>query len=265
VDGTDHPQVPENRAQTLGVGELTAQRVVNDALAMLRQSFARIVFAALVFFALPAAIAVFAERALLSMSTGVGGVPALVAYGAVIAAVSFRVLGPVAFAGFLDEAVAKQYLHGDHHSLSEVMKSLPWRPLIIADVLVVVAVAIGLALFVVPGLVAFGGLGLVGPVIVQEHASVMSSFRRTIRLAASAPLLVAGLVVTPFAVEQIVHELILHTLESSGIGVQLIAEWLLAVVLGGSLGLLEVALATELMARNPRQPVPGSTVDAHSG
>jgi hypothetical protein len=245
----------------VGVGPLTARRVINDALGMLRHSFARICVAALVFFALPALMSVLAAAAVdaLPAADASASFATLIAYAAVVVAVSLRVLGPVAFAGFLDEAVAKEYLHGTRHSLGEVLSELPWRRLIVADVVVVVAVAIGAALFVLPGLVAFGALGLVGPVIVQERDGVSNSLRRTIRLARAAPLLVAGLVVTPFAFEQVVHEVVLHSLEANGLGVQVIAEWLLAVVLGGTVGLLEVALATELMARNPRTPAANGT------
>jgi hypothetical protein len=224
---------------------------------MLRQSFARIAGVALVFFALPALLAVIAERGIASLPSEPGPTQTFIALSAVAAAVSLRVLGPVAFAGFLDEAVAKEYLHGGHHTLGQVLRSLPWRRLIVADVIVVIVVGIGLELFAIPGLIAFGGLGLVGVVIVQERDGLANSFRRTVSLALSVPGLVALLVVAPFAFEQIVHELVLHELETSGLGIQLIAEWLLAVVLGGTLGLLEVALATELIARNPRS----ATVD----
>jgi hypothetical protein len=241
------------RGHELGVGPLTAGRVINDAAAMLRQSFSRIAGAALVFFAVPALITVVAERSIAALPAAPGPLATVVALSAVVVAVSLRVLGPVAFAGFLDEAVAKEYLHGVRHTLREVMAQLPWRRLIVADVIVVVAVAIGLELLVVPGLVAFGGLGLVGVVIVQERDGVMASFRRTLALAVTAPLLVGMLVVTPFAFEQVVHEVVLHQLETSGVGVQLIAEWVIALIIGGTLGLLEVALATELMARHPRR------------
>ena len=242
---------PDNR---LGVGPLTASRVIRDAMGMLGQSFWRICAAAFGFFALPALIAVFAEHAVQSLSPDHGIGVVVIAYSAAVSAIAVRVLGPVAFAGFLDEAVAREYLHGEPQSLRHVMAMLPWRRLIVADVIVVVLVAIGLELFVLPGLITFGGIGLVGPVIVQEKQSVMPSLQRTVHLASRAPLLVGALIVTPFAIEQVVHEVVLHSLETSGIGVQLIAEWLLAVVLGGTLGLLEVALASELMARNPRTP-----------
>jgi hypothetical protein len=238
----------ESRAHLIGAGPLTARRVIGDALAMLRQSFWRISGVALIFFALPALMTVVAQ----SIITNQDGDRPLLFVIALLVAVSLRVLGPVAFAGFLDEAVAKEFHHGHHKSLAEVMRELPWRRLIVADVIVVIAVGIGMALFVVPGLVEFGLFGMVGAVIVQERAGVAASFRRTVSLAISAPALVALLVVVPFAFEEILHLVIYETLHSSGVGVQLVTEWIIAILVGGTLGLFEVALATELMARNPQ-------------
>src|SRR4051812_8166328 len=128
-----------SRSHQLGAGPLTVGRVVNDALAMLRQSFARIAGVAVVFFALPALITAIAENAL-EQIPGQGLLVVIFAVAAVFVAVALRVLGPVAFAGFLDEAVAKEYLHGQHHGLADVLRELPWRPLVIADVIVIVLV-----------------------------------------------------------------------------------------------------------------------------
>jgi hypothetical protein len=252
--------VTSPRAELIGVGPLTAKRVLDDARGMLRQSFWRIAGVAIVFFAPPALIAGAIAVAIESVEPETSPLAPLVVIIAALVGVSLRVLGPVAFAGFLDEAVAKEYLHGRHHRLLVVLRDLPWRPLVIADLVVVLAVGLGLALFIVPGLIAFGLLAMVGPVIVQEQAGVASSFRRTIRLTRSAPRLVAVLVVAPFAVEEILHEIIHHTLHTSGFGPVVVGEWLVAILVGGALGLSEVALATELMARNPREAA--DSVDA---
>jgi hypothetical protein len=225
---------------------------------MLRQSFARIAGVAVVFFALPAAVTIVAESVISVLPGDRPGLTFIAIASALVVAGSLSVLGPIAFAGFLDEAVAKEYLQGHHTALGQVLRELPWRPLIIADLIVVFVVGAGLALFVLPGLVAFGGLGLVGVVVVQEHAGVRDSFRRTLMLAAGAPLLVTIVVVVPFAFEEIIHALLYETLHSSGIGVQVVGEWILAIAVGGTLGLLEVALATELIARHPR---PGPLLD----
>ena len=215
---------------------------------MLRQSFWRISAVAVIFFALPAVLAALGETLL---SSALGRSFSIAGVVTVIAAVGLRGLGPIAFAGFLDEAVAKEYLHGERSRLRPVLRSLPWRRLIAADIIVMSLTAVGLAAAVVPGLVVYGLFGLIGPVVVQEHAGVIESLRRASHLSLRAPRLVILLVVIPFAGEQIAHTVILGTLHSYGLGVEVLAEWILAIVLGGTLGLLEVALATELMARNP--------------
>ena len=54
------------------------------------------------------------------------------------------------------------------------------------------------------------------------------------------------LVVIPFAVETVLHEAILEAvLHDATLTVQVIAEWLVAIFLGGTLGLIEVALAAD--------------------
>ena len=116
-----------------------------------------------------------------------------------------------------------------------------------------VGTIVGLALFVIPGVIFFVLFALVGPVIVQEHLSVMDAFRRTYRLSRTAwkmILLLVGLFVLG---EQVVEEVAHEAFHESGLGVQLAVEWLIALVAGGAVGLIEVALATELIARNPRR------------
>ena len=121
----------------------------------------------------------------------------------------------------------------------------------VADVLLSIGTTIGVALFFVPGVILYVLFGLVGPVLVQERRGVVDAFRRTSRISRTAvwPMLV--LVLIPVVFEQTIHELIHDTLHAAGLEAQVIAEWLVAVLVGATVGLLEVALAAELMARNP--------------
>ena len=50
------------------------------------------------------------------------------------------------------------------------------------------------------------------------------------------------------AVEEVMHEFF----HESALGVQVAAEWVIAALVGGFVGLVEVALASELIARSPR-------------
>jgi len=248
----DDRAMTDHRPHQLGTGPLTVGRVIGDALAMLHQSFARIAGVAIVFFAVPALIAGVVVEAITLFIGSEEPLIIVAAISSLFAAASLRILGPVAFAGFLDEAVAKQYLHGDRSTLGEVMRRLPWKPLIAADLIVLLFVGLGLSLLIVPGLVIYGLVGIVGPVVVQERAGVRASLGRAVHLSLSAPRLVTVLVVVPFAFEELLHSVIFQTIHDYGIGIAVLAEWLVAIVVGGTLGLLEVALAAELMARNPR-------------
>ena len=129
----DDRAMTDQRPYRLGSGPLTAARVGRDALAMLRQSFVRIAAAAVIFFALPALVAALTVDVITQF---VGEQDALLVIAAVVGlliAATVRILGPVAFAGFLDQAVAKEYLHGHHSTLVDVMRRLPWRRLIAVD------------------------------------------------------------------------------------------------------------------------------------
>ena len=63
--------------------------------------------------------------------------------------------GVVVYAGILDKAVGA-HLHGHPElSMREIWTVLPLRRLMAADVVLAIATLVGLALFVVPGVVVF--------------------------------------------------------------------------------------------------------------
>jgi Mn2+/Fe2+ NRAMP family transporter len=159
--------------------------------------------------------------------------------------------GPVVYAGYLDEAVGHEYFRGHRVRLRTILQTLPWGRLVVADLILVVGTAIGLALFVVPGLIWLTLLTLVGPVLVQERHGLSDGFRRTFGLARDAWPMILVLVVALLAVENVVHELVHRQFHHSSIWLQVGTSWLVSAFIGGLVGLVEVALATELMARSP--------------
>jgi len=242
----------------LGQGRLTVGRVANDALGMLTLGLGRIAGVAIVFFVLPAVLTAGIE-VYLESEPAHGALELIIVLITVTLAVLLRTLGPIAFSGILDEGVAQEYLRGHHQSMRSVLRRLPWRTLILADIVVSFAVSFGLFFLILPGLVLYGLLGLIGPVVVRERAGLRASLRRTIGLSTTVPVLVTVLVVIPFALEQVIHESIMEgLLHDAQAPIQIIAEWLLAIFLGGTLGLVEVALATELMIRNPLPETAGA-------
>lgn len=176
--------------------------------------------------------------------------------GFLIAAL-FRLFGPVVYAGYLDEAVGHEYFRGHYVSFRTVLRTLPWGRLLVADLIVVVGAVAGLGLLVVPGLAWLTLFGLVGPVIVQERHGLGDAFRRTLELSRRAWRMIFLLVVLTLAAEVAIHEAVHLAFHDSAAWLQLTSSWLVSAVIGGIVGLVEVALATELMARHPR-PEAGS-------
>lgn len=180
-----------------------------------------------------------------------------------------RFLGEILFAGYLDLAIGDEYYRGEHRTLRAGLRELPWRPLVTVDVIVNTAAAVGMALFLVPGLVVYTLFGLVGPVVVQERRGAADALRRTARIARPHWVMVLGLVVLPIGFEHALAELVRHALHDAGLLLVVGAEWLIGVTVLAAVGVVEVALATELMARTPddaphvardaRRPVAGQS------
>jgi len=250
--------VTDRRDAVAGEGSLTYGRVLRQAWGMFRRHFGRVAIVALILFVPPPLLAVVLDGVRESLEAdprlirGLGYVLGLLIAGMV------RLFGPVVYAGYLDEAVGQEYFHGERLRFRDVLRSLPWLRLIVADIILVAGTGIGLALLVVPGLIFLTLFALVGPVIVQEGHGVVGGFRRTFQLAREAWLMILVLVVALLAAESIVHEIVHEAVHDSSLLVQLGAAWIVAAIIGGIAGLVEVALATELMARNPQR---GSSSD----
>lgn len=242
----------DSRRAVLGEGRLTLGRVVGHAVGMLRFGFRRIAVVALVLFVPPSVLAALVEHALIGVEQDPSALLGLGVIASVGIAATMRLLGPVVFAGYLDEAVGAGYFHGHQRRMADVLRSLPWGRLLIADVVIMGGTAVLAAAFVIPGLGFYMLFGLVGPVLVQERGGLKASFTRTMRLSLTALPLIAILVLVPTLVELVLHEVVFRVLHGAGLGVELVVEWLLAAAVGGSIGVVEVALASELMARNPK-------------
>jgi hypothetical protein len=112
-------------------------------------------------------------------------------------------------------------------------------------------VAVGAALFVLPGIVALALFGIVGPVINVEGHGVLPAFRRSAQLVRPKIALGLGLVALPLFLEHaIVHALEGLAWERSPIAASL-ALATFGVVVASVVGLVVVTLAHELMSRAP--------------
>jgi hypothetical protein len=105
----------------------------------------------------------------------------LTAFGE-LASSAVSVLGAVFLSGFLSRVVGEAE-HGEaEFTLGQVFRTLPWRRLVAADLLVVALVVMGLIALVIPGLAIMTFLAVVGPVIEIEDRPVGEAMRRSVRL-----------------------------------------------------------------------------------
>jgi hypothetical protein len=110
--------------------------------------------------------------------------------------------GAVLLSGFICRLIGAAEHRMEPLTFPQLARSLPWWRLIAADIVVTLAVAGGLLLFVVPGLIAMTFLAVVGPVIEIERQGVAGAARRsaqltrrhfwTTALLATAPLAASG-------------------------------------------------------------------------
>ena len=224
---------------------MRAGQVVRAAVRTYRERFWRVAGTAFVVFGTVAVIDAMATVLVIDhVSSPVGD-----AITSAAAAV-FAMAGVVVYAGILDKVVGS-HLHG-HPDLSvrEIWAVLPLVRLGAADVLLAAATLVGLALFVLPGIVIFTLWSLVGPVLTIEDRSVTSALGRSWRLVRPQFWLTVCLVTLPLQVEQAALHAIHYTeIFDHPLGPAFLLNGLIGMVIGSVVGLIEVVLAYELIAR----------------
>jgi hypothetical protein len=223
-----------------------ARDVLRPALRTYRERFARVAGTAFVVFGALAAIDAVASVLILDhVSRPVG-----VAVASTISAV-FAMVGVVVYAGVLDKVVGA-HLHGHPDlTLGETWRVLPLGRLVWADVVLAIATLAGVALFVVPGIVIFTLWSLVGPVITIEDRRVNSAFGRSFRLVRSRFWLTLVLVTLPIELESAALHAIHYTeIFDHPLVPAFLLNGLLGMVIGSIVGLVEVVLAYDLIARD---------------
>jgi len=120
---------------------------------------------------------------------------------------ALSLLGAVFLSGFLCRLVSateheKTGQAADGSRIRDVLRSLPWGSLILADLLATLIIVVGLVALIIPGLIAITLLAVVGPVIELEHQPAVAGLRRCVHLVrphfwrvavfATVPLLLAN-------------------------------------------------------------------------
>lgn len=228
-----------------GHDRLRPRNVIGASLRTYRERFWRVAGTAFVVFGAVAVIDAIATILIVDhVASPVGDAIASTAAGVLSMA------GVVVYAGILDKVVGA-HLHG-HPDLSvrQVWAVLPLGRLAAADGLLALTTLAGAALFVIPGVIIFTLWSLVGPVITIEDRSVPSAFGRSLRLVRPHFWLTLFLVTLPLEVEQAALHAIHYTeVFDHPLLPAFLLNGLLGVVIGSVVGLVEVVLAYELIAR----------------
>jgi hypothetical protein len=105
----------------------------------------------------------------------------LLSVGGTLSAQVASLFGTVILAGFLCMLVGQAH-GGGQVTIRRVLRTLPVFRLIVADIGVIVLTLAGLVALLIPGLVIFNLLTVVGPVIEIERRSALSGLRRSAHL-----------------------------------------------------------------------------------
>jgi len=152
------------------------------------------------------------------------GIKVAALVGAILVVTTTGLLGEVFFSGAV--AISLTHPEGDRPPpLSHIARQINYRRLIVIDILYVVLVAIGLALVIVPGVLAFIFLGLAGPAVEIEERTVRGAFARSFELVRGNFWFVFWVLVPIEVVGDALGEGLAH-LVHDWLGETLIASWL---------------------------------------
>jgi hypothetical protein len=186
---------------------------------------------------------------------------------ATLAVTGVSIFGTVLLSGFVCGLVGATEHGIQRRTLADTVRSLPWRRLVVADILVTIAVVIGLVLFVLPGLAALTLLAVVGPVIEIEHRQVLSAFRRSVLLVRQHAGLVILLGTVPLGLATELEALAPEPDRAGEIAEFLVIRGLAMGIVEACLALVLVELCFQLMdsdrrTRAARSPKPDAQLTA---
>jgi hypothetical protein len=182
---------------------------------------------------------------------------------------AFSTLGLTFYSGLLEKLVGAVEQDRPAPPVGQVLRTLPYGRLLLADGILWAASALASLAFVIPGLVVTTLCVLVGPTITAQDTTIGQAFRTSIRLVAPSFPLALGLVTLPLAVEHEVVDAVLQLVPNENLALVYASNLAMGLTFGVALGLVEVALAERLLhgARGPANPIrsagPGSVHEVH--
>ena len=168
---------------------------------------------------------------------------------------SASTLGLTFYSGMLERLVGSVERGEPAQPVLEVIRTLPWVRLLLAEVVLAAIDIVASVLVVVPGLLVDTLFALVGPLINLLDASIPEAFRRSVKIVLPHFVLVFCFIALPLAIEHELLVLVADLIPNEKIFLVFLSNFVLGDLCGMALGLMEVTLAERLVrgAHGPGQ------------
>jgi hypothetical protein len=232
--------------------KIPVSRIIHDVGGSYRHRFGRVVVAAAIVFGLTAVVGAAIEDLVHHSQEN------LIVYIVALAGTTMSQIGITFYAGLLDKVVGEFELGEEPEPVMHVLRTLPYGSLIVADILITIATAIGMVFLVVPGLILFTLFAITGPVVNIEHVGALKGMKRSAQLVRPHFWLVFFLVSIPLFVEHQVIHWASELLHQHSLVEIFLVQGIMGMIVGSFVGLVEVnvAYALELEATPETAPEP---------
>lgn len=179
-------------------------------------------------------------------------------WGAWLTVVAIIVVGSLSsvffwefYAGLLDRVCLEDQHGHARYGVGETFRTLPYRRLVTASLIVWALYLVGSSIAEVPAMVALSFFAIVGPVINSEGQPVWRAMRRSAGLVSHSFWITTLLITIPLIAEGWIAWAVQDALDGHSHVLQICIEVVIVSVLTPVIGVVEVTLAHELMRRDP--------------
>jgi hypothetical protein len=176
-------------------------------------------------------------------------------------------LGLTFYSGMLERLVGSIERNEPAQPVHQVLRTLPWGRLILAELIILVVSGVAAAAALLPGLAVDTLFALVGPLINLLDSRVPHALRRSVQLVWPHFILVFAMITLPLAIEHELLILIKEVFPHERTFAIFLTSFVLGDVFGVALGLVEVTMAERLVrgARGPGEDLRSQDVELPEG
>lgn len=189
----------------------------------------------------------------------------IIVFGVELVDLSAGVTALTFFAGAMELLVEADAEGGRPPSLGDMVRRLPWRALLLADVLVWGITSVAAVAFIAPGIFAFTLLAIVGPIVVIERIGPVAAVVRSARLVLHHLPMTFLLLVVPTFGQEALSDLIFEAEWRERLSFLLLADLAVVLVLTSAIGVVESYLARAVLAFHGPACPHSAPASAHAG